>query len=60
MFRTYVCSMGTSGEWVVLSSVANTFLDAYDAEEFYISIQNDVLETGHNVYDFPLTFTAVS
>ena len=56
-FKAPVCTMGTTGEWIILSSVANTFLGAYDAEECYITVNNSVLETGHNVYDFPLTFT---
>ena len=59
-FRAHVCTMGTSGEWIILSSVTNTFLDAFDGEKFHISVSGSLLETGHNVYDFPLAFTAAS
>lgn len=57
-FKAHVCTMGTSGEWIILSSVANTFLDAYAAEECWITVNNSTLETGHNLYDFPLTFAS--
>lgn len=56
-FKTHVCSMGTTGEWIVLSSVTNTFLTAYGSEVLMFTVEGQILETGHNVYDFPLTFT---
>ena len=45
----------TSGEYVILGSVVNTFLTAYDADAIIITVDGEVLETGHSVYDQPLT-----
>jgi len=56
-FRTHVCSMGTTGEWIVLGSLTNTFLTAYGSETLSLTVDGQLLETGHNVYDFPLPFT---
>lgn len=55
-FRRSVLPMGTSGEYVLMGSVVNTFLTAYDAEAIVITIDGELLETGHSVYDRPLTF----
>lgn len=50
-----ILPMGTSGEYVILGSVVNTFLTAYDADAIIITVDGEVLETGHSVYDQPLT-----
>ena len=56
-FRDLICSMGTSGEYIVIGSVVNTFLDNYSNEidSVYITVNGDVLESGHVIYDFELT-----
>ena len=54
-FGTLVCSMGTSGEYVVIGSTVNTFLDAFNCETAYFTVEGEILESGHNVYDFELT-----
>ena len=33
-------------------------LEAYRADELLLTCEGEVLETGHNVYDLPLTFFA--
>ncbi len=55
-FASHLGSMGSSGEYVILGSVVNTFLTAYNAETITITVDGQVLETGHNVYDAPLEF----
>lgn len=55
-FRDHLNSMGTAGEYVILGSVVNTFLTAYDADSILITVDQESLETGHNIYDQPLSF----
>ena len=56
-FQTRLLSLGTAGESLLIQSVVNTFLDAYGAESVLLTVNGAVLESGHAVYDFPLTFT---
>ena len=55
-FRDYLCTMGTSGEMVLIGSVVNTFLSAYQAESVMITANGEILESGHVIYDFPIEF----
>ena len=55
-FADVVCSMGTSGELMIVGSVVNTFLDAFQAESVSFTIDGKILESGHTVYDFALSF----
>ena len=55
-FREYISTQGTAGEYVVIGSIVNTFLDAYDAENAYLFVGDQPLETGHNVYNEALGF----
>lgn len=55
-FADAAASTGTSGELMLLGSLVNTMLKAYNADEITITCDGEVLETGHNVYDQPLTF----
>lgn len=56
-FQTHLLSLGTAGESLLIQSVVNTFLEAYGAESVVLTVNGAVLESGHAVYDFPLTFT---
>ena len=47
--------MGTAGESATIKAVVNTFLDAYGAQEAYITVDGEILESGHVIYDFPRT-----
>jgi hypothetical protein len=55
-FQTQLFQMGTSGEYIIINSVVNTFLDAYDADKVRITVEGMVLESGHAVYDDYLFF----
>jgi hypothetical protein len=55
-FRDYLCTMGTSGEMVLIGSVVNTFLSAYQAESVMLTVNGEIIESGHVVYDFPIEF----
>lgn len=55
-FLQHLCSMGTAGETMLIGSVVNTFLSAYEAQSVIITVNGDILESGHTIYDFPLTY----
>lgn len=59
-FREAVASSGTAGEQLLLASLTNTFLRAYDAEDLRLTCDGEDLETGHEVYDYPLEFTDIA
>lgn len=56
-FSELVNSMGTAGETIIIGSLVNTLLDAFEADGLYIKVDGEDLATGHNIYDFVLTFT---
>ena len=56
-FLNYLYTMGTSGELMLTGSVVNTFLSAYGAESVMFTVNGEIVESGHVIYDFPLTFT---
>lgn len=56
-FADLIRSMGTSGEHIIVGSTVNTFLCAYGADVLMFTVDGEILESGHVVYDFPLTFT---
>ena len=55
-FRDLILSQGSSGERAIIGSVVNTFLTAYAAQTISITVDGEILESGHVVYDFPLEF----
>ena len=55
-FADIVCSMGTSGELMIVGSVVNTFLDAFQSKSVFFTVDGQILESGHTIYDFNLTF----
>lgn len=54
-FASYVSSMGSTGEYYIIGSVCNTFLDAYGCEKIKITVENATLETGHGEFPGYLT-----
>lgn len=49
-FASYISSMGTTGEYYVIGSVCNTYLEAYGCEKIKITVENGTLESGHTDY----------
>lgn len=59
-FADTVCAMGTSGETMVVGSVVNTFLNAFDCSALRFTVDGEVLESGHVIYDFDLQFFEIT
>jgi len=55
-FSQEVMRAGQAGEYIILGCVVNTFLTHYRLETLLMTIDAEILETGHEVYDYPLTF----
>ncbi len=55
-FAAGVRRSGTAGETMILSSLTNTFLEAFGASSLTLTVEGAPLETGRNVYDAPLTW----
>lgn len=55
-FRDQLLTYGTAGERMMIGSVVNTFLSAYGAESILLTVDGEILESGHVIYDFPLEF----
>ena len=55
-FGRQLMSYGTAGESMMVGSVVNTLLGVYGAETVYITMEENTMESGHVIYDFPLEF----
>ena len=55
-FADIMYSMGTTGELMVVGNLVNTYLDAYQAEALYFTVEGEILNSGHVIYDSPLSF----
>ena len=59
-FLSAVTGTDTAGETMVMGSLVNTILTAYNARTLTLTCGGKVVETGHAVYDEPMTFFEVS
>ena len=50
-FSEYLNTMGSSGEQIILSSLTNTFLDAWNADCIYITAAGKTLQTDKKIYE---------
>ena len=51
-------SYGTSGELLTVRSIVNTALEFVTAaDSVVLTVNGGILETGHEIYDYPMTFT---
>lgn len=55
-FLDQLLTYGTAGERMLIGCVVNTYLSAYEAETVYITVNGEIMESGHVVYDFPMEF----
>lgn len=55
-FKDLVCTMGTSGERMIIGSVVNTLIANYGVETVSITVEGEIWESGHVIYDFPMGF----
>ena len=56
-FADLVCSTGTAGEMMIIGSVVNTYLSAYQSsnvECVLITVEGSTWESGHVIYDEPI------
>lgn len=54
-FLDQLISAGADGERMVLGSVVNTFLSAYNCETVLLTVGGETINTGNNTYDSPFT-----
>lgn len=50
-FADYVKKMSASGEYIVMGSLADTFLDCYQCDLMLVTVEGKVLDTGRDVYE---------
>ena len=50
-----VRASGTTGESMLIYSLVNTFAQARGVDQVLITVDGAPLETGHDIYDYPLT-----
>ena len=55
-FRDQLMTYGTAGELMMIGSVVNSLLRAYEADSVMLTVEGDIFESGHVIYDFPLEF----
>ena len=55
-FADQIRACGTSGELLTISGLVNTAIEYTGADAVRITVEGETLETGHNIYDTPLTF----
>lgn len=53
-FAADVSATGTSGEYIKVGSVVNTFIDAFGVDALTITINGENWESGHSIYDGPI------
>ena len=49
-FGTYIKEMGSSAEYLVIGSICNTYLDVYHCAKIHITVNGEMLATGHAEY----------
>lgn len=53
-FLMQVYTMGTTGERMLFGCLVNTFLSAYDCECVMLTVDGEIIDSGHVVYEEPL------
>jgi hypothetical protein len=55
-FADLIYTQGTTGELMVMGCLVNTYLSAYGAESLILTVDGEILESGHVIYDFPMGY----
>ncbi len=55
-FSGFITTMGTAGESMIIKAIVNSYIKTYDMEQVQITCNNEILETGHNIYDQPIKY----
>lgn len=55
-FGTQVCSYGTYGEMLITGCTVNTLVENYGVTYVMFTVEGEILESGHVIYDFPLEY----
>ena len=55
-FLDQLLTYGTAGERMMIGCVVNTYLSIYEAETVYITVNGEIMESGHVIYDFPMEY----
>ncbi len=50
-FADHLNRLGNAGEYIVMGSLVNTFLDCYQCDLMIVTVDGKVLETGHAIYE---------
>ena len=50
-FADYLKKLSQQGEMIVMGSITNTFLEAYQSELLLVTVEGKVLDTGRNIYE---------
>lgn len=50
-FADYLNRLGAAGEYIVMGSLTNTFLDCYQCDLMLVTVEGKALETGHGIYE---------
>lgn len=50
-FFREMCSMGTAGEFMLISALTETFMDNFGADRILVTVDGNRFETGHTEYD---------
>ena len=55
-FAELIYTQGTTGELMIMGCLVNTYLSAYGAESLILTVDGEILESGHVIYDFPMGY----
>ncbi len=54
-FGAAIKGQGTAGEYIMMGSLVNSLIKNFDLKNVLITVNGDVLESGHEIYDYPLS-----
>lgn len=56
-FGEQLNSSGSTGELILVNCLVNTFIRNFGLSSVSFTVDGEIFESGHVIYDFPLTFT---